>query len=719
VSSERAWLQALQRVSKLVAEQHLPEDVTREALTSALTLLGAEVAALYRWDESAGVLSRLDSVGPRALDIAPFVQPDDGLVGYSFTQQTSVVENAYVRSPYGHARARDADVRAVLIVPLTHRGQRFGVISAGIYCDDRPIGEVDAEGLSLLAGQVAVMLEDAERTAQLERRIERIRTLNRLTRLVSTSLDLDDVLGEIAHAAVELTGAAFASFWMADEAAQVLRRGAYSDDGMAADTDLRTMPYGDGTAGRAAQSRKRMLIDDVFADGHTAILDWWERNNLRSILAVPVVQGDRLLAVLALNGRAPFRLDALDNEVLDSFLAQASIAILNASLYADVRRHREQLQAIIDHSPAAINLRDPCGRYLLTNRRWKQLRRDDQVAGPRGDTSRGPNGGQPEHDDGAVLAADDLATLTKGHTIESEVVLYEDGQRLTFLSSTFPLFDATGTLYALGTICTNITDRKRLEDSIAASLEAQQAANVRLEQLHHAQSEFLAVMSHEFRTPLTGIQGLSELMRDEDFDPSEVQQFASDINREAERLTRMITGLLDLERMEAGQMQVYREPVDLGQVVKDVVERTRPTTTAHTLCFEISVTLPPVTADRDKLTQVVVNLLSNAIKYAPDGGEITVGVGWWRQGAVPMAHLWVRDQGLGIPAESLATVFDRYTRVELSARRGIQGTGLGLPIVGQIVELHCGRVWVESEVGRGSTFHVLLPLDGQATPATG
>ena len=693
--------------------------VTREALTSALTLIGAEEAALYRWDEPDGLLCRLDSVGPRALDIAPFVRPDDGLVGYSFTQQTAVVENVYLQSPHGNARAREAGVRAALIVPLTHRGQRLGVMSAAIYSGDHIIGAVDVEGLGLLAGQVAVMLENTERTAQLERRIERIRTLNRLTRLVSTSLDLDDVLGQIAHAAVELTGAAFASFWMADEAAKTLGRGAYSDDGMAADTDLRAMAYGQGTAGRVAQSRKPMLIDDVFVEGQTAILDWWARNNLRSILAVPVLHGDRLLAVLAVNGRAPFRLDALDNEVLDSFLAQAGIAIHNASLYADVRRHREQLQAIIDHSPAAITLRAPGGHYLLTNRRWKQLQHVNAAAEPGQDGADGHVGGPPLVDDAAALAPNDLVTLAHGNTIESEMVLYGDGEPLTFLSATFPLFDAAGTLYALGTIYTNITDRKRLEDGIAASLAAQQAANVRLEQLHHAQSEFLAVVSHEFRTPLTGIQGLSELMSEKDFDPSEVQQFASDINREAARLTRMITELLDLERMEAAQMKLYHESVELGQVVKEVVERTRPTALAHTLSCVVSVTLPPVVADRDKVTQVVVNLLSNAIKYAPDGGEITVGVGWWREDAVPQAHLWVRDQGLGIPAESLATVFDRYTRVELSARRGIQGTGLGLPIVRQIVELHRGRVWVESEVGRGSTFHVLLPLDGPATPAAG
>jgi signal transduction histidine kinase len=364
-------------------------------------------------------------------------------------------------------------------------------------------------------------------------------------------------------------------------------------------------------------------------------------------------------------------------------------------------------------------LRDADGRYLLTNRRWEQLRHvrpappTAQQPGPPGDDAA-PRASRP-----IDLAAEDLATLAGGRPVEAEVVLYDGSQPLTFLSTTFPLLDAAGTLYAFGTICTNISDRKRLEDSVAASLAAQQAANVRLEQLHRAQSDFLAVVSHEFRTPLSGIQGLSELMCDEDFDPSDVQQFATDIYREAERLTRMITELLDLERMEAGQMQLHREPVGLGPLVLEIVERVRPTAPAHRLRSQIAASLPAVSGDRDKLTQVVVNLLSNAIKYAPDGGEVTVGLGRWEGEAVPCAHLWVRDQGLGIPAEALSTVFDRYMRVEHSARRGIQGTGLGLPIVRQIVELHGGRVWVESKVGHGSTFHVVLPFDGSASPVAG
>jgi PAS domain S-box-containing protein len=558
-----------------------------------------------------------------------------------------------------------------------------------------------------------------EDAAQWERRLERIRTLNRLTRLISTSLDLDDVLGQIATAAVELTGAIFASFWLADDAAQTLRLGAYSDetladDTQAPDTSLSTLAYGQGIAGRVAVSRQPLNVDDVFADGRAASLDWCRRLGVTSILGVPVLRGEQLLAVLALNGPIPFWLDAHETELLEIFLAQAAVAIHNAALYASVRLSQEQLRAVVDYSPTAISLKDTMGRYLLTNRRWKEIRGFDPESPPAEDATIG----RTDHELFPREVADvsrghDLRVLAAGQAIEYEVPIEQDGQSHVYLAVKFPLFDPFGALYATGTISTDITARKAWEDGIAASLVAQRTVSAELERLSRAKSDFVSVVSHEFRTPLAGIQGVSELLRDEHFESGQVRQFAADINRESQRLNRMIAELLDLDRMESGQMTLRLESVDLGEIVGEVVERMRPTATAHTLRCQLDPGLPMLAGDRDKLCQVLVNLLSNAVKYSPDGGEVTVGASAGPAGERLEAHLWVRDFGLGIPPEALERVFDRYTRVESASHQYIQGTGLGLPIVRQVVELHGGRVWAESEVGCGSTFHVVLPVAGR------
>jgi signal transduction histidine kinase len=160
--------------------------------------------------------------------------------------------------------------------------------------------------------------------------------------------------------------------------------------------------------------------------------------------------------------------------------------------------------------------------------------------------------------------------------------------------------------------------------------------------------------------------------------------------------------------MESGHMTLHRQATDLNAVISEVVERMRPTAPGHTFCLALDPDLPILEGDQDKLVQVMTNLLHNAVKYSPDGGEGVVA----GQVEGPLAHIQVRDQGLGIPADALETIFERYTRIESAASRNIQGTGLGLPIVRQIAEMHGGRVWAESTLGAGSVFHFTIPLHG-------
>jgi signal transduction histidine kinase len=255
------------------------------------------------------------------------------------------------------------------------------------------------------------------------------------------------------------------------------------------------------------------------------------------------------------------------------------------------------------------------------------------------------------------------------------------------------------------------------ESELAAALAAQQAANEQLERLNKTKSEFVSIVSHEFRTALTGIQGFSEMMRDEDFTLEEMKEYATDINNDALRLNRMITEMLDLDRMESGRMTLNVEVVDLNEIVADVATRSRVNAPTHPISLQLDEALPPIPGDRDKLTQVLANLVSNAVKYSPDGGEIVLSSAWEGD----MAHVRVRDHGMGIPADALDKVFERFSRVESGASRYISGTGLGLPIVRQIVQMHGGRAWVESTVGDGSTFQFTVPLAGppQAAAAAG
>lgn len=246
-----------------------------------------------------------------------------------------------------------------------------------------------------------------------------------------------------------------------------------------------------------------------------------------------------------------------------------------------------------------------------------------------------------------------------------------------------------------------IIERGKVQHERDRALIALREANEQLERMNKIQSDFVSVVSHEFRSALTTIQGFSEVMCEEDLSVADMKEFAVDIRLDAQRLSRMISDMLDLERMETGRIPLKYDWLDMNAVIVEVVNRMRLTTEQHTLRLMLANALPVLMGDADKLTQVMENLLRNAIQYSPNGGEICISSAV-EGGAV---HVCVQDSGIGIPADAIDRIFERYERVETGMRNSLTGTGLGLSIVRQIVRIHGGQVWVESVLGEGSRFH--------------
>jgi PAS domain S-box-containing protein len=252
----------------------------------------------------------------------------------------------------------------------------------------------------------------------------------------------------------------------------------------------------------------------------------------------------------------------------------------------------------------------------------------------------------------------------------------------------------------------DITGRKQAEIASAAALEAQEAAIVELQRLSQSKSRFLSTISHEFRTPLTAIIGYSEFLADNPGQPALVSEDAAVIHREASRLSRMVDEVLFIDRADAGHLALNAKVLDLNALVERVVTAFRPLAEQHAIALELDPDLPSIEGEQDRLAQALTNLLSNAVKYSPDGGTVTIAT----RAEGDEVILSVRDEGLGIAANDLQRVFDRFERVEQGIAGRIAGTGLGLPIVREIATLHRGRVWVESEIGFGSVFSVALPV---------
>jgi signal transduction histidine kinase len=218
----------------------------------------------------------------------------------------------------------------------------------------------------------------------------------------------------------------------------------------------------------------------------------------------------------------------------------------------------------------------------------------------------------------------------------------------------------------------------------------------------------MALVTHELRTPLTAIQGMSEVLEQYQLNPEEQHEMFRAINDEAKRLARMIEEYLDISRIESGARQLRGAPVRVEKLLEEALLKLRPVAAQRRLSIirRVAPDLPVIMADSDLLTRAVTNLISNAIKYSPAGKEITINA----RAEGQALRIEVVDQGYGIPAADLERIFEKFYRVSRAEDTDVQGTGLGLAFVREIVELHGGRVTVSSVAGSGSTFSLLLPL---------
>ncbi|GAC1588993.1 MAG: hypothetical protein NVS3B25_06190 [Hymenobacter sp.] len=245
---------------------------------------------------------------------------------------------------------------------------------------------------------------------------------------------------------------------------------------------------------------------------------------------------------------------------------------------------------------------------------------------------------------------------------------------------------------------------QRLTDELREAYDQLQALDQR-------KDEFLYTVTHELRTPLTSIRALAEILADNpDLAVDERENFQLTISREAERLTRLISLVLDLEKFESGQATLERTPLVLAEVVADAVAAVHQLARAREieLRVDVSAALPALPADRDRLMQVLINLLSNAVKACPSGGLGRIEVMAWP--AADAVLLCVEDNGRGISPAEHHLIFDKFFQARNQALRKPEGSGLGLAITRKIVELHHGRIWVESALEHGARFFVELPL---------
>jgi len=375
-----------------------------------------------------------------------------------------------------------------------------------------------------------------------------------------------------------------------------------------------------------------------------------------------------------------------DVHLLTRLALNAASVIANAQMYREVVEKKEELEHVIESVYAGIIMVNNNGRIMQMNPSAKHIfgmEPNARVVGNYRDVIK--------HE-----AVQDLITkaLNENAEIEEEVSLpdpnsVEENEERIFQSQTALVRGEDQENMGIVAIFTDITEIRGIE---------------------RMKTAFVSTVSHELRTPLTSIKGfISTLLQDTEgfYDAETVHEFYTIIDQECDRLTRLISDLLNVSRIEAGRaLDLNPVNVDVAEIVEKVVAAQKSYTNKHQFKVDLDSHMPEIVADRDKVDQILTNLTNNAVKYSPEGGTITVE-GRSLDGKIKIS---ISDQGIGIPAEHLAKVFDRFHRVDNRDTRKAGGTGIGLYLVKHLVEAHGGEIWVESEVGKGSTFVFELPL---------
>ncbi len=506
----------------------------------------------------------------------------------------------------------------------------------------------------------AVRGRDAMRE-QVERQAQEFDALSGIGKVVTSLLYIDEILAQIVSAGVNLIHAEEGSLFLLNPDNGEVYLRANRDSNESAARSLR-VKVEDALITRMIQAgRPMMLSGDDLVKVKTSC-------PVKSVLSAPLLVGDRVIGVLSVDHKISSRSFAEhDIHLLSTLADYAAIAIENARLFWAAENERGKLQTILRDTQDAIIVADADMRVVLANsaaRAAFQLD-DDAIGQQLVDVIRNRT----------LLDLFDQSKR-RGGNWRAEIPI-DDGRTLQ------------GQLSELGGIGFGVV----MQDIS------------RLKELDRVKTEFISIVSHDLRTPLTTIRGYVELLPRVGPLNDTQREFVTRIERGTVNIVNLIADLLDVSRIEAG-LDWEMELTDIVKVVRSATTSLRADADAKRQTLTVdTAALPPILGNSRRLEQVVANLVSNAIKYTPEGGRIDVSL----RDDEDFVVLRVRDNGIGISADDQLRIFDKFFRVESDATMRIDGTGLGLSIVKTIVERHKGRAWVESETGTGSTFSVVLP----------
>ena len=439
------------------------------------------------------------------------------------------------------------------------------------------------------------------------------------------------------------------------------------------------------------ETRKPYVCSDVRKDP-TFKNRTMEREGVISAVYIPIASKKRVLGTLAVGSRKRRNFSQEKIGLLTVFGSQLGAALENAQLYDEVRKGKTYIENLVENAGDAIISTDMEDRILNWNRGAEVIfNYGKEEAVGKSLAILLPPGRFEELED--IRSKVQLAAVIRNLEVQRK---RKDGVIIDVALAVSPIHDGTGNVIGFLHLAKDITEKMRYEH--------------RLRDLDKMKSDFVSNVSHELRTPLTAIKGSADNMLDGITGSLNEKQvrYLTRIKFNADRLTRLINDLLDLSRIEAGKIELKPTYLSLVTLAQEVAESIRPAALEKLISLEVASPGANVTAwaDRDKVIQILMNLVGNAIKFTPPHGKVSVAI---KRNGDQWMQISVADTGPGISREEANKIFDRFYQIAQAGKT--KGTGLGLAISKALVDMHGGKIWVESKVGRGSTFSFTLPAE--------
>jgi len=700
-------LSAIERIGRELTSTLEPQRVLDLVLEQAMKATNANHGCIAMLDKARDLISVVTQRGYTTEEAGKFSSvphhPDKGILGRVLrSEQLTLIRNGQQEST---DLSLDPEVRSQLAVPILCEEPGPGVI--GLESDQADgFDEQDANFVSQLATQAAVALKNAQLFQERSQRVEELSLLYQASLSLASSLEYTDVLDIISRLARHVTNSDTVTLYLYDNVNNQFQR-ATTQGYQATETspsDIRR----EGVTYTVIETGRPILISDTltYPDINPKVVE----RGIRSVIGVPVISRGQVLGVLYVNHHQPEAYTDNDVRLVSALANQAGATIANVRLFTQVSEARDRLEAIINSTKDGILVLDNAGRVVIANAHmdiFSELGWDQLVGRTVEELIQ-------NHRDALVdllgldsKALSDWVTSLQTNPTESYTRSFQisrAGGGAGPQQSSRPCFTELFGTPVLGEVrqpighllvFRDITEEKELE---------------------RMREDLTGMIVHDLRSPLTavlsGLEMIKEFIIEDDSDPLAVQ--AMDVaERSCEHLLSMVNTLLDISQLERGKVPLERAPAPFAPLVRSAVTHLSPLAAEHgvIVCTELSSDLPLVDIDNEKIGRVLINILDNALKFTPAGKQVTIRAAYESAELENVVLCSVSDNGPGIPEEYLEKIFDRFAQVHGQAiPKGQRGTGLGLSFCKLAVEAHGGRIWVTSELGKGSTFYFTLPL---------